>query len=391
MIYQLQGSLQAMADSEIAAMVDKEWLAKTKAGGDEHPLIKAFTIAHEGNSDIKLDGILTPIRWVKSAVGWIHEKLKLHTPVFNHHGAPGDNSYEGRVPIGEIVGSKLTEVGDKVATIAAMYIYPHYRNLKLDMASIEADITYAREGETVWPTGIEQITGIALADKNYSQPGFPEATLIGSIAAFAQGDENVTKTEVKSAAGVLELKPEDVFSADALTGSEAVRSFIIEEKRDAQDRARRLLDEKEKLKKDLDSQYAEEIVTLKAENLSFKTSTMFNSISEERKLDTGEKQYVDLQLKHFQSQSTEADGFKGDLNKFVDESLVDLGTLRPALGLESDEGGKDGKGEGGEGEDAQSTTSLTSPPMDNFESDTMPAQEDGMMDPKNNPLLEPLG
>ena len=34
-----------MADSEIAAMVNKDWLTKIKSGGDTTPMIKAFTIA----------------------------------------------------------------------------------------------------------------------------------------------------------------------------------------------------------------------------------------------------------------------------------------------------------------------------------------------------------
>ncbi len=380
MIYQLTGSLQAMADSEIVAMVDPAWLSRTKAGGDEHPLIKAFTIAHEGDSDIKLDGILTPLRWVKSAIGWINEKLKLHTPVFNHHGAPGDNSYEGRVPIGEIVGSKLSEVGNKVAAIAAMYIYPQYRDLKLDMASIEADITYAKEGKIVWPTGIKQITGIALADGDYNRPGFPEATLIGSIAAFAQGDKAVDIKEVKSAVGVLELKPEDVFSREDLTGSEAVREFIITEKRDAQDRARRIAEEKVAMKKDLDEKYGEEITTLKAKNLSLETNAIFTSISEERKLDKGERHYVDLQLKRFQSQSTESDKFKDDLNQFVDEALVDFETVKTTLGVEAD---SDKDTDPGTGDGSKQT-----PPTESG-LDPNPAMESGMLDPKNNPLLPP--
>lgn len=361
-----------MAESEIVAMVDEDWLARTKAGGDEHPLIKAFTIAHEGDSDIKFDGILTPVRWMKSAIGWINEKLQLRTPVFNHHGAPGDNSYEGRVPIGEIVGNKLSEVGNKVATIAAMYIYPQYRNLKLDMASIEADITYAREGTTIWPTGIVQITGVALADGQYSKPGFPEATLIGSIAAFASGEGTMNVKEVKSAIGVLKIAPEDVFTQDELTGSEAVRSYISQEKSDTREHARRVSGEKDALQKELDEtkeKHAKELSELKAENLSAKTTTIFNSISEERKLDEGEKHYVSIQLKRFHSESTESKGFEDDLNQFVDETLEDFGILKPALGLKS----------GDEEEEEENNKNTRIPPSGTF--------DDEMLDPDKNPLI----
>ena len=305
---------------------------------------------------------------MRSAIGWIKEKLQLHTPVFNNHGTPGDNSHEGRVPIGEIVGSKEVNTGDRAATIAAMYILPQYRNLKLDVASIEAEITYAREGNTVWPTGITQITGIALADGDYSQPGFPEATLIGSIAAFAKGDSIMDITEVKSAINKLELKPEDIFAPETLTGSDSVRDYIIEKTRDAQAHSRRVSDERDKVKGELEEKYVGEIAILKAKNLSFETATNFNSISDERKLDEKEKSYVGRQLKHFSSDSVESEKFKEDLNKFVDETLEDFGVLKPVFGMELN---KEGETEG-EDDTLQSSSTVF---------------EDEMLNPDVNPLI----
>ena len=357
-----------MADSEIAAMVDPKWLEKTKAGGDEHPIIKAFTIAHEGNSNIRLDGVLTPIRWARDAIEWVYDKLALFTPVFNQHGPPGDNSHEGREVIGEIVGSRKAKEGDKAATIEAMYIRPPFHKLKLDMASIEADITYAKDKETAWLTGINEITGIALGDRRMFNPGFPEATLIGSIAAFGQGEETVNIKEVKSAVGVLELKPEDVFSPEALTGSDSVRNFIIKEKKDAQEHTRRVSDEKEELRKELEEKYGGEIATLKTENLAAKTSTVFTTISEERKLDDAEKNFVSRQLRHFASPSGESEKLKDEMNVFVDAALEDLGLLKPDLGIKSEEG----EGEGDKQEvDSPGSTEI----------------EDEMMDPDKNSLI----
>ncbi len=378
-----------MADSEIAAMVDEGWLARVKAGGDEHPLIKAFTIAHEGSSDIKLDGILTPLHWVKSAVRWVKEKLELHTPVFNHHGAGGDNLHDGRVPIGEIVGSKLVEEGDRTATIAAMYILPEHRNLKLNMASIEADITYAKEGNTAWPTKINKITGIALADGRYSTPGFPDATLIGSIAAFAnERGGTVTIQEIKSAIDSQGIKPGDLFSQEVLTASDAVRTYIAQEKKDTREHARRVTEERDDALKKVDSmkvEHSQEVLVLKTENMSSKTSTIFGGIADERKLDAGERHYVDLQLKRFQSKSTEPDEFKADLNTFVDEALVDLGALKPTLGIKSDSGSGEGAGSGdGSGDGSGAASNL---PPDNFEDDHVPGSEDGMMDSDVNSLI----
>ena len=307
--------------------------------------------------------------------------------MFNHHGAGGDNSHDGRVPIGEIVGSKLVEEGDRTATIAAMYIYPRYRNLKLDVASIEADITYARDGNTVWPTGINKITGIALDDSDHSRPGFSDATLIGSIAAFAEGG-TVTIQDIKSAIDSQGIKPGDLFNQEVLTASDAVRTYIAQEKKDTREHARRVTEERDDALKKVDSmkvEHSQEVLVLKTENMSSKTSTIFGGIADERKLDAGERHYVDLQLKRFQSKSTEPDKFKADLNTFVDEALVDLGALKPTLGIKSDSGSGEGAGSGdGSGDGSGAASNL---PPDNFEDDHVPGSEDGMMDSDVNSLI----
>jgi len=348
-------------------MVDKQWLERTKATSDPSPLIKAFRIAHEGNSNIQLDGILTPIKWVKSAIGWIHDKVLLHTPVFNEHGPPGDNSHDGRKPIGEIVGTRKDD-GTVTATIAAMYIYPEFRDLDLDVASIEADFTYAREGNTVWPTGINKITGVALANSANAHPGFPDATILGSIAAFAKEDHVMNISEVKTAIGTLNVKPEDLFEADALTGSPAVRDFITQSTHDSQQHTRRVADENKKLETTLKAQYEGTISELRAKNLSFETGSTFANIVTERKLDDKSKAYVDLQLKHFRAESDDPVKFKEALNKYVDEQLENFKLLMPTLGIEIEKVQDDGDPKG----------------------DTKPPDiisDDNALDPDVNPLI----
>ena len=372
-------------------MVDANWLDRVKAGGDAHPIIKAFTVAHEGNSEnISLDGVRTPIQWMRDAIGWIKEKIQLHTPVFNHHGAPGDNSHEGRVSIGEIVGKKLTTVGNRVATIAALYIYPQYRNLPLDVASIEADITYAREGDRVWPTGIKQITGIALASSDLATPGFPHATLLGSIAAFAAGGSTMTVEEVKTAVGALSIKPEQLFSAEVLTGSEAVRGYIAQEKKDTREHARRVTEERDKLQQSndvLQVKYDTDIGALQVKSMASQKSVVFDVIATERNLPDVEKQFASKTLRHFSTTATDEAGYKADLNKFVDGVLVDFTGLKPILGIKVEEG----KGDGNAGDDAAnqaaSAAAKSAPSTLPDGRDFIPAQEKGMLDPEKNPLL----
>lgn len=362
----------------MSRMVDQGWLARTKAAGDTHPLIKVFRIAHEGDADIRFNGILTPVKWIKSAVGWVKDKLELFTPVFNHHGPPGDNSHTGRTVIGEIVGSDLVEEDNTTATVAAMYIKPEFRGLKLDVASIEAEITYARDGDTVWPTSIIQITGVALADSRYSTPGFPEATILGSIAAFAQEGKNVMNIhEIKSAVSELSLKPEDVFAPETLTGSTAVRDFIVQRNKDAQEHTRRVSDEKEKLRKELEDKYGAELAELRKRNMKFETSANFTLIAGERKLDDKEKAYVELQLPQFRPDTDDPVKFKEALNVFVDERLEDFGSLKPIFGMET-AASESADGNTGSGDSASGASGSTQ---------NTDYSEDDMLDPNVNPLI----
>lgn len=366
-------------------MVDPAWLANVKKT-DKHPLIKAFTVAHEGDSDIVLDGIRTPVKWLKNTIRWIKDKLDLHTPVFERHGPPGDNSHEGRTPIGEIVGKKLMEVGSKVATVAAMYIKPEFHNLPLDVASIEADIMYSREGNTIWPIGIEKISGVALAHSSLSKPGFPEATILGSIAAFADTLEKpMTKDEIKAIVITEGIKPEELFSAADLISTTEVREHVKTEKADTYNHAKRveaerdlLRDENVKIKDELEGK----IKSLTISNLLSRTATVFDSIATERNLDSKEKDYISLQLDKFNSETTEEAIFKTELNKYVDVSLVNFESVKTILGVESKQGNTD------------DNDNTTKPNQDTPPSDLqhigdradMPYGGDNM-DPDKNPLI----
>ena len=393
-----------MSEPEIAEIVDKGWLARIKAGGDPHPLIKAFTVAHEGDSDIRLDGILMPVKWMRRAVGWIRDGLALHTPVFQHHGPPGDNSHQGRTKIGEVVGKALTNIGNKVATVAAMYIYPQHRELPLDVASLEADIQFASEGDSIWPTAINNITGIALASSaDGARPGFPDATLIGAVQAFAEGATTVNKTEVKAAVSSLGLAPEDLFTQDQLTGSDAVRQFVIGEKHNLYEHVQRLERERDKRISEIDKlneSHAAEVAKLKQDVMARSGAAVFTKIAAERGLDEQEIGIVNLHLGAFTSTATDEQGLIVDMNKFVDNTLETLAKTREVLGVKTESKAESSTGEAKS--KAESSTGKPDKANDgdadaNYKTpeglapgsviDEMPAARDGGMDPDVNPLF----
>jgi len=376
-----------MADNEIAEMVDAGWLAGVKAS-DPHPVIKAFVVGHEGESDILLAGTPTPVSWVKRAVGWLADKIGAFTPVFYGHGAPGDNSQLGRVPVGYVVGKKLVEMGQKTAAIAAMYIFPQYKNLSFDVASIEANIGYERYDGTVRPTFIEKITAVALGNSATSTPGFPGATLIGVLQAFADGmkRENgmaITRDEVKKAVAELGIKPSDLFTVQDLEGDSGTKRFVDEAKHDVYNQNVRLqteLNDARKRAQQETESHAAEVKRLKGETVMAKSQGVMANIISERKLPDKQAAFVNLRMRSFKSEAQDDAMLRADLNRYIDEVQAEYVEVLKSQGIDpATVMGKPPEG-GTKTEDKPKTT----PPQEaGYDSNPL----DDLDNPKTNPLL----
>ena len=94
--------------------------------------------------------------------------------------------HEGREPIGEVAGSRAKTIDGKFSAVIVAYIYPEYKKLPLDIASIEADVNINNDvtGD-IHAVDVEEVTGIALGNSAVNRPGFPGATLLGELQAFA--------------------------------------------------------------------------------------------------------------------------------------------------------------------------------------------------------------
>jgi len=178
--------LQQMAASEITAIIPNDVYTEIKQR-DPAPLFRAYVIGHEGEATGKIVGMGAKIlHWFSSAINKIVEKLQYGTKIFHNHGPTNEN--EGRNPIGELVGKVVKTIKDKINAIAIMYIYPAYRDLPLDVASIEADINMNLD-DSVHDVDVGDITGIALGSSAVDKPGFADATLLSEIQAFAERTE----------------------------------------------------------------------------------------------------------------------------------------------------------------------------------------------------------
>ena len=174
--------LQQMASSEIINIIPNDIYQEIKRK-DQDPLFQAYVVAHEGEATGKMVGMGSKVlNWFSSAINKIWEKLKYGTKIFHGHNI--DSSHEGRQSIGEVVGKVIKTIQSKVNAIAIMYIYPEFRDLGLDVASIETDVQINSD-DGVHDVDVGDTTGIALGNSAIEKPGFEGATLLSQIQAFA--------------------------------------------------------------------------------------------------------------------------------------------------------------------------------------------------------------
>lgn len=185
----IRATLQYMAESEIKAMIPNDKIAEIKKKTPK-PIFKAFVVGHEGEARGNLVGVGNIIKqWFKSTVKMLYDKIRVGLQLFHGHAETNDN--EGRLPIGEVVGKAEKTIDKKLSTVVACWIYPDYSHLPLDVASIEANIDLAGDEESGYKVlNVDDVTGIALGNSQVETPGFPGATLLGQLQAFAK-DKNI--------------------------------------------------------------------------------------------------------------------------------------------------------------------------------------------------------
>jgi hypothetical protein len=175
--------LQQMASSEIINIIPNDIYEEIKQK-DPHPLFQAYVVGHEGEATGEIVGMGTKIlNWFSSAINKIWKKLIYGTKIFHGHNV--DSSHEGRQSIGEVVGKAIKTIKEKVNAIAIMYIYPEYRDLPLNVASIEVDMDINPDG-SVHDVNVGDITGIALGNSAVDKPGFADAGLLSQIQAMSK-------------------------------------------------------------------------------------------------------------------------------------------------------------------------------------------------------------
>jgi len=184
----ITANIQNLGQDETLAMISRDTLDRIKRT-DKRPEIKVFAIAHEGTAhgtELSFGAkVKKAFEYVKDMIVRIGEKLQIGTPIFNRHGET--NAHTNREQIGELVGKAVRYVGNKLAALAAVYIYPEHRKLPLDVASFEADIEYLpKTKDKAEVIDINNISGIALSNSAIDEPAFKGATLMAAVTYFIE-------------------------------------------------------------------------------------------------------------------------------------------------------------------------------------------------------------
>lgn len=383
--------IQQMAASEILSFIDAATYERIKKE-DRKPIFRAYVIGHEGISEGSAVGMGKIVkRWYASAIAKLYEKLKLGLKLFHNHAAT--NEHEGRAVIGELVGKALKDINERQTAIAITYIKPQYRNLPLDIASIEANIRLSGS-EDVYDVDVDEITGIALGNSALNQPGFIGATLLSQIQAFAhdkarfnshaggQSMELNSIDEIRQFIKAQKAKPSDLFDLNDLADDEAVKGFIEQVKRsekkafDAQRyRTEGELDEKRiALQKELES--AKKSLAEK-DSLIAKAQVpqLFEKVAAARKLDKKQKDFIAPTLDKFEPKKI--DEIEKELNLHLDSQLLELKRFETLYGVKSENSAQQNAA------DDQKKDSGTGPEQRKEE----PQGDDKYLLPEFNPML----
>lgn len=365
----IRATILEMASEDILSHIPANLYEQVKTK-DKKPLFRAYVIGHEGISEGQVVGAGNIVkRWFSSAVEKIVEKLQYGTKIFHKHAKT--NVHSGRGVIGHIVGKAKQIIDDNMSAIAIAYIKPEYRDLKLDVASIEADVRLNDDRNSgVYDADVEDISGIALGDANDKRPGFPGATLLASIQAFAdktqytKGGTNVsdlTVSEVRSFIKAENLVPSDLFGQGALTKDPIVEEHIekLQDRFDksSEERRKRINEGADATKEELIKTHKkaiedkDKVITgLQSEAIKTKAPAWLEVQTEKRKLNEEQVKFINRNVDKFEPK--EHDKAEAEFNQFLDDQVDDFaGIQKDVFGKEADADKDKTKTGGGEPKD----------------------------------------
>jgi hypothetical protein len=329
-------AIQHMAEDRILRLVGEDRMKEIRAA-DSKPLIKVFSIGHEGEAKgVMIGKGPISIQYFKDAIRAIYDNLRIGTKCFLGHAKT--NSHTGRQVVGEVVGKALEEINGVLHDIVAVHIDKGYVDTKLDVASLEADVVYEHTPHGTRVVGVESLTGIALGDGDVDKPGFSGATLLGAMQAF---EEKITMTKAEIAQAIKDGKyrPSDFFQLEDLRQDTVVRTAIDEALSEEKAEAAKIQDKLDKAT----ARHAKELGELKEshqvlsqENLGLKATPIFRKIAGEQKLHDNQIKFLEKQLNTAQFKAENEEALTKAVNEFVTKGLDEFRELGTLFGVKEE-------------------------------------------------------
>jgi len=357
--------LQHMAASEIMNIIPPDLYDEIKTK-DDHPLFQAYVVGHEGEDRATFVGIGQKVMtWFSSAINKLWKKLQYGTKIFHGHNL--DSSHAGRESIGEVVGKTIKTVKDRVSAIAIAYIYPDYKKLPLDVASIEADIVVNPDinvQDDIHDVDVGEVTGIALSNSALETPGFAGATLLSQIQAFAKtdkiednkdkGDVRMTLKEIKAAIDEGRIQVDELFDMTEIGKNKAIQEHFQESGNIKRyERLEKKFNESEKEWTDKEKGFEDKIKGLGIESAKVKSNDLFSKKAKDRKLDDKQVKFITAKQPAFIPEDVES--LDKEVDKFMDDTLDEYKLNAEIFGEKTEvdpenKGGGEPGAEGGEGD-----------------------------------------
>jgi hypothetical protein len=335
----IQAKILHMAQDEILGLIPKDTIERIKQS-DPTPEFRVYCIGHEGDANPQIlsygQKIAMVLNYVKDMVVKIADRLQFGTPIFHQHA--GANTSDGREQIGEVVGKAVRNIQNKISALAAVYLYPQYRKMQLDIASIESINVFVPKSDSAAEViDVREVTGIALASSATEKPAFAGATLLGAIQALrgAETMDKMTKEQIKEAIRESGFSITDIFSATDIIDSEPSQEAKKKERGFAKRKEEEFNAEHEKV---IDLQKKLDDTTGKVKTLTQKVNTTAAKTHIEaslagRKLDPKEREFIIKSAQKFTSEK-EGDELKQDVERFVDGQVKEFEGIAKDMGYE---------------------------------------------------------
>lgn len=349
-IYTLSNIL-AFEENQILSYVDNNALAEIKKT-DPKPLLKAYTIAHEGTTKPKVLGTGYKImQWGRAAVESVFDALQIGIKSIAGHTA--DNNANSKPEKATVIGKGKQLIDNVLHTIAVLY-FPNKNDSDYNTISMEASVLHDDNPNNSIVDSVKNITALALGKLGLDSPAFPNAREIASIQCF-EGDQtsfnkiknNEEKRKMPTTEEVREflrttgfpvvkelfrdviqhkhIFPSQIFLPEEIIGTVKTENgdLLI----DGGDKE--LVAYIKKPLNDVRKSYNEKIIefeknlkNVQRENVKLSAHTMVTDIVKEKKLTLSEKQnkFLTTKMKEFEP----GEDVKKSLSEFVDKKLEEF-------------------------------------------------------------------